>query len=94
MARVKAQLLRPALLRWAQRAIYPIMKASIQKLYAAGARIAFGVDVGTPNRFAGFNEHQELEYLVHASLAPMEALAAATSVSAEILGLDKRGTRY
>ena len=94
MARVKAQLLRPALLRWAQRAIYPIMKASIQKLHAAGARIAFGVDVGTPNHFAGFNEHRDLEYLVDASLTPMEAIAAATSVSAEILGFDKRGTRY
>lgn len=70
------------------------MKASIQKLHAAGARIAFGVDVGTPNHFAGFNEHQELEYLVDASLTPMEAIAAATSVSAEILGFDKRGTRY
>ncbi len=47
-----------------------------------------------PNHFAGFNEHRELEYLVDASLTPREAIAAATSVSAEILGLDKRGTRY
>ena len=74
-----------------RRRVYPTMQASIQKLHAAGVRIAFGVDAGIPNHFAGFNEHQELEYLVDSGLTPMEAIAAATSVSAEILGLDDRG---
>jgi imidazolonepropionase-like amidohydrolase len=43
-------------------------------------------------RFVGYNEHLELQALVDAGLTPLEAIAAGTSVGAQILGLDDLGT--
>ncbi|BCV25404.1 amidohydrolase family protein [Gelria sp. Kuro-4] len=66
--------------------------ASFRKALAAGVKIAFGTDAGTP-----FNEHGantfELELLVENGMTPLQALEAGTRVSAELLGIeDKVGT--
>ncbi|NLY50521.1 MAG: amidohydrolase family protein, partial [Firmicutes bacterium] len=66
--------------------------ASFRKALAAGIRIAFGTDAGTP-----FNEHGantfELQLMVENGMSPMQALETATRSSAELLGIsDKVGT--
>jgi imidazolonepropionase-like amidohydrolase len=58
--------------------------------HKAGVRIAAGTDAGTP-----FNTHErfalELVYLTEAGLSRTEALAAATSVAADVVGRPKAG---
>jgi imidazolonepropionase-like amidohydrolase len=62
----------------------------IRAAHKAGVRIATGTDAGTP-----FNTHErfalELVYLTEAGLSRTEALAAATSVAAEVVGSPKAG---
>ena len=58
--------------------------------HKTGVRIATGTDAGTP-----FNTHErfalELIYLTEAGLSRTEALAAATSVAADVVGSPKAG---
>lgn len=62
----------------------------IRAAHKAGVRIAAGTDAGTP-----FNTHErfalELLYLTEAGLSRTEALAAATSVAADVVGRPKAG---
>jgi len=62
----------------------------IRAAHKAGVRIAAGTDAGTP-----FNTHErfalELVYLSEAGLSRAEALAAATSVAADVVGRPKAG---
>lgn len=69
-------------------------KANALALHKAGIRVGLGTDSGaTIPRIQGFAEHRELELLTHAGFTPMQALQAATSGNAAILGIDKeRGT--
>jgi imidazolonepropionase-like amidohydrolase len=64
------------------------LKANFRKAAKAGVRIAMGTDAGTP-----FNPHgrnaQELRRMVQLGLAPMQAIQAATSSAAALLGLDQ-----
>ncbi|MGZ3279400.1 MAG: amidohydrolase family protein [Caulobacteraceae bacterium] len=55
----------------------------IRRLYKAGARIVAGTD--TP---IAINLHAEIASYVDAGLTPFQALQAATSVPADVLGLD------
>jgi imidazolonepropionase-like amidohydrolase len=71
--------------------LLPRVRNSMRKLKAAGVRFVLGGDTGIPSRFHGFNEHLELEAMVDAGLTPLEAIAAGTSVPAQILGLTDRG---
>jgi imidazolonepropionase-like amidohydrolase len=62
----------------------------VRAAHKAGVRIAAGTDAGTP-----FNTHErfalELVYLTEAGLSRTEALAAATSVAADVVGRPKAG---
>ncbi|WP_306394048.1 amidohydrolase family protein [Telluria beijingensis] len=64
-------------------------KANVLALHKAGVRVGMGTDSGaTIPRIQGFAEHRELELLTAAGLTPMQALQAATSGNAAILGID------
>jgi imidazolonepropionase-like amidohydrolase len=62
----------------------------IRSAHKAGVRVAAGTDAGTP-----FNTHDrfalELVYLTEAGLSATEALVAATTLAAEVVGRPKAG---
>jgi imidazolonepropionase-like amidohydrolase len=55
-----------------------------KKLYRAGVPIGAGTDFELPDGI-----HYELEALVQASLTPLQAIAAASSVAARIMGANR-----
>lgn len=57
--------------------------AVIKAMHDAGVRIVAGTDYGLP----GFSLLRELELYVEAGLTPLDAIRAATAVSAEVMGL-------
>lgn len=66
-------------------------RANVAALHAAGVPILAGTDAPNPGLVHGASLHRELQHLVDAGLTPREALAAATSVPAQVLGLTDRG---
>jgi imidazolonepropionase-like amidohydrolase len=77
-----AQTARPA----AQEA-FGIQARNLIRLHAIGVPVAFGTDGGSP-----WAVHQELEDMVRTGLSPTDVIVAATSNSAELLGLADLGT--
>ena len=71
---------------------YSIAAKNLKKLADAGVKIGFGTNSGAPDTYPGYFEHRELQLMVAAGMSPMDAIKAATSVSAEILGIDDLGT--
>lgn len=69
---------------------YPAEEA-VRACKAHGVRILAGTDAPNPGTLHGVSLHHELELLVRAGLSPREALAAATSIPAEVFGLSDRG---
>ncbi len=67
---------------------YAAMQRSLKKLADAGARVVLGADTGVQDHIQGFMEHRELELIVEAGLSPGDAIVAATSAPAEVLGVD------
>ncbi len=70
---------------------------NLKMLSDAGIAIAMGSDSSSiPDRnlgrWAGYNEHIELELMVSAGLTPMQALTAATSTAARVMKIDGVGT--
>ena len=64
--------------------------ASLRAARDAGVRIATGTDAGgAPPRFGDFAT--EVELLVHAGMPPHDAIAAATRVGGEVMGIDGLG---
>lgn len=65
---------------------------SFKMALEAGIKIGMGTDAGTPLNKHGHN-HFELKLMVENGMKPAEAIAAATRVNAELLGIeDKTGT--
>jgi len=64
---------------------------TIKALKAAGVRILAGTDCSNPGTAHGASLHRELALLVAAGLTPKDALAAATSVTADAFDLKDRG---
>ena len=67
---------------------YAAMQRSLKKLADAGARVVLGADTGVQDHIQGFMEHRELELIVEAGLSPRDAIVAATSAPAQVLGID------
>ena len=57
----------------------------------AGVPLLAGTDAGNPGTQYGVSMHRELAALVEAGLTPAQALAAATSVPAQVFKLGRRG---
>lgn len=70
---------------------WEVLRQNVARLHAAGIPIAVGTDAGgsVGTTFHGWATLRELELLVGAGLTPLEAITAATSVSARALGVDK-----
>jgi imidazolonepropionase-like amidohydrolase len=64
---------------------------AVHELKAAGVPVLAGSDAANPGTAHGASMHRELELLVRAGLTPVEALAAATAVPAEVFHLNDRG---
>ena len=65
-----------------------LMLDAVARAHRAGIGIAMGTDSGV---FAHGSSPAELGWLVRAGLSPQEALTAATSSAAELLGLPDAG---
>lgn len=66
-------------------------RENVAAMHAAGVPILAGTDAPNPGLLHGASLHRELQHLVEAGLTPREALACATSVPAEVFGLNDRG---
>lgn len=62
----------------------------LARLHRAGVPILAGTDVANPYVFPGASLHEELAVFVDAGISDADALATATTVPAEILGVDDR----
>jgi imidazolonepropionase-like amidohydrolase len=64
---------------------WTIMKENVRRLKAAGIRVGIGTDAGIGGVYHGSSTLREIGWLTRLGFTPSEALAAATSVSADIL---------
>jgi imidazolonepropionase-like amidohydrolase len=70
-----------------------IMAYNFPRMIAAGARIVLGTDTGIqPGHTFGSGEHVELARWVNLGLSPSDAIVAATSRPAQLLGLKDTGS--
>jgi imidazolonepropionase-like amidohydrolase len=63
-------------------------RESFKKAHRAGILIAMGTDAGTPFNYHGDNA-QELERMVALGMSPMDAIVAATSAAARLIGIQE-----
>ena len=63
----------------------PVAMRNMKKVFDAGIPVVMGTDTGPPQRFQGYFEHLELEYMVKAGLTPMQTIVASTSTPARAL---------
>lgn len=74
----------PELVRPKAASIGPLIKETFARAYRAGVPIVFGTDSGVS---AHGDNAQEFALMVEGGMPPMEAIASATSVAAEFLGI-------
>lgn len=74
------------------REIYAHRLALVGRMFELGVPVVAGTDTGNPHLVPGFALHHELERLVEAGLSPQDALRAATSSGAALLGLADAGS--
>ena len=67
--------------------LFPEFVAVVGQMHEAGMTLLAGTDIAA-DRPAGTTLHRELGLLVDAGLSPAEALRAATSAPAQVLGVD------
>jgi imidazolonepropionase-like amidohydrolase len=63
----------------------PVAMRNMKRVFDAGIPVVMGTDTGPPQRFQGYFEHLELEYMVKAGLTPMQAIVSSTSTVARAL---------
>ena len=69
-----------------------ILRYNLRSMTAAGARLVLGTDAGIrPSKTFGSADHQEMTTYVKLGIAPAEALEAATSRAADLLGVTDVG---
>jgi imidazolonepropionase-like amidohydrolase len=76
--------------RWAK--AYELLEGCLHEFVAGGVKVVLSADTGLFGQFPGFAEHRELEALVQGGMPVDQAIRAATSLPAEILGLSDRGS--
>src|SRR2546430_275918 len=70
-----------------------ILAYNFPKMIAAGVRLVLGTDTGIqPGHTFGTGEHVELARWVQLGLSPRDAIIAATSTPAALLGINDMGT--
>jgi imidazolonepropionase-like amidohydrolase len=70
-----------------------ILSYNVKQMVASGARLVLGTDAGIAARHAfGWADHHEIARWVELGVTPSEAIIAATSRPAELLGLKDLGT--
>src|ERR1700761_4058953 len=65
----------------------PQIQSTFGKAYKAGVKIAFGTDAGV---YAHGKNAMEFQYMVEAGMPPMEAIKAATTSAADLLGISNK----
>jgi imidazolonepropionase-like amidohydrolase len=65
----------------------PQIQQTFEKAYKAGVKIAFGTDAGV---YAHGMNAMEFQYMVEAGMPPMEAIKAATTSAADLLGITEK----
>jgi imidazolonepropionase-like amidohydrolase len=71
------------------RTVGPLMQEAFRRAHRAGVRIAFGTDAGV---FPHGENAREFAYMVEGGMSAFEAIEAATSSAAELLGRTDVGT--
>ena len=69
--------------------LIPNLKRFLLRCHERGVTIGAGTDTPFPNLIPGFSLHDELSQYVDAGISTVEALRAATSTNAKILGLEE-----
>jgi imidazolonepropionase-like amidohydrolase len=70
-----------------------ILAYNFPRMIASGARIVLGTDTGIqPGHTFGTGDHHEIARWVRLGLSPADAIVAATSRPAQLLGIDDMGT--
>jgi imidazolonepropionase-like amidohydrolase len=70
------------------REVAPRMRDSLRRAIRGGVRIAFGTDAGV---YPHGDNAREFAVYVECGMSPLDALRSATTVAAELLGVDDRG---
>lgn len=78
----------PPLIRGKAELLIPRMRESLRRAIQGGVKVAFGTDAGVfPH---GHNARELAVYVAH-GMTPLDAIRSATTVAAEVLGVDDRG---